>query len=165
MFYNHTTISNAEINLTFSSQKIKDIVEHLILKYTDINFQSEFQHDISTVIITVYAKLRNIQVALTRIKISATPANCGSLLIHELWTKHPLHGFGTHLLNEVENWAINSGYTMIHCNVPKYNEIDTVHKFFEKKKYKLMGDPYINVRSGNLNQWYYKILQLPQEEE
>lgn len=117
---------------------------------------------------SAYIHIQNPNCFFGRISISSVPANCGSLFISDLFTKYPHLGIGTHLLKEIEAYALEAGYTMIFGNVPKYPNLlpqnDPI-KFFEKMGYNPMGEDYVNVRSGNINRWFSKIIQLPEKED
>lgn len=103
-----------------------------------------------------------------RIALNTVNANCGSLFISDLHSKYQRLGIGSSILKTVEHYALLAGYTMIFGNVPKYSQMFSTNdpmRFFEKMGYKPMGEDYINVRSGNINRWFSKIIQLPQKDD
>jgi len=95
---------------------------------------------------------------LGSIKLSAINHNCGSVHISNLNSMIPNLGIGKLLLEEVENWCRTVGYTMLFGNTAG-SQNKYALPFFEKFGYKRMGEPYKNVRSGNTNIWFFKLIQ------
>ncbi len=126
-------------------------------------YKVEFKWDYTLAVITLQSK----NFYFGRITLNTVSANCGSLFISDLYVKYQRLGIGTSILKEVENYALKAGYTMIFGNIPKYHTLlsnNDPMRFFEKMEYKPMGENYVNVRSGNINRWFSKIIRLPQED-
>lgn len=144
--------------------KINEKAEKFRIKlevdFLKLNIELNPSKTSATVTLLGVNKTTNNHLTLGHVKVTTTPANCGSIMIHELYAKYTKLGVGTYLLTEIERWAQRAGYSMIYGNIPNYKYTRyNFYKFFINRGFEPMGKPYINKRSGNLNHWFMKLLQ------
>ena len=100
------------------------------------------------------------QLVLAGVTISTIDSNCGAVLLSNLYSDFHGAGFGTFLLDQVLEYLKIAGYSFILMNTAgsTQNALGD-HLFVNKYGFTPMAPGiYRNIRSGNINIWYFKYL-------
>lgn len=109
----------------------------------------------------------SISIPLVEVTIHSVENNCSAVHISNFKSNFRRLRLGSLLLQYVEEWCIQVGYTIIFGNTAGNFQNTEALPFFLKNGYTPMGQEYVNVRTRNKNIWFQKIIntEIPEDEE
>lgn len=129
------------------------------VQFTDCRYKVVQNKEVTSATIVLELTLTNGgALYLAGCVLSSVHHNCGTLHLSGFNSEFKKCGIGTILLNDVLNWAIGCGYTMIHGNTAGTAQNTVALPFFKKHGFLQMGKSYVNQRSGNVNVWIQKLI-------